>query len=102
MDDFNLNSDLDVSQLSAVDLQRISITVAQVRAVFANPVATIEPDATLSFPDIWQLLGFTSTGQFVFVALKYDDSTRKLAALAVRVADDLAELRYHLCPVSFS
>lgn len=98
----DLNFDLDISQLSAVYLQRLGVTVAQVRAVFANPVVTIEPDAASGFPDMWQLLGFANNGRFIFVALKYDDSIRKLAALAVRVADDVAELRHHLCSATVS
>lgn len=86
---------LDVSQLSAVELQRLGITVAQVRAVYASPVVTIEPET--EFPEVWQLLGFTDKGRFIFVALRYDDNTGKFAALGVNVASDLAELRYYLC-----
>lgn len=97
MDDLNLNFDLDISQLSALDLQSLGVTVAQVRAVFADPVATIEPDAASEFPDVWQLLGLTSSGRFIFVALEYDDRTGKLAALGVAIASDLAELRSLLC-----
>jgi len=95
MDDLNLNFDLDVSQLSAVELQRFGITVAQVRAVYANPVVTIEPEP--AFPEVWQLLGFTDKGRFIFVALRYDDNPGKLAALGVDVAHDLGELRHYLC-----
>ena len=91
----NPTPDLDVSQLSAVELQRLGVTVAQVRAVYANPAVTIEP--VLKFPDVWQLLGFTDKGRFIFVALRYDDLTGKFAALGVQVADDLGELRYYLC-----
>lgn len=96
MDDLGL--DLDVSQFNASDLQRLGVTVAQVRAAFAAPVATVEPDPASGFPNVWQLLDFTSNGRFVFVALAYDDRTGKLAALGVDVVLDLAELRYFLCP----
>ena len=95
MDD--LNFDLDVSQLSAVDLQSLGVTVAQVRAVFADPVATIEPDPATGFPGVWQLLGLTSNGRFIFVALEYDENARRFSALGVQVAHDLTELRYFLC-----
>lgn len=97
MDELNLNFDLDVSQLSAPDLQRLGVTVAQVRATFANPIAIIEPDPTSEFPDVWQLLGLTNSGRFIFVALEYDDRTGKLATLSVAIASDLAELRSLLC-----
>ncbi len=93
----NLNPDLDVSQLSAPDLQGIGVTIAQVRATFADPVVTVEPDPTSEFPDVWQLLGLTNNGRFILVALRYDDRTGKLAALGVDVVLDLAELRYLLC-----
>ena len=95
MDDLNPTPDLDLSQLSAVDLQRLGVTVAQVRTVYANPAAIIEPEP--EFPEVWQLLGLTDKGRFIFVALRYDDNTGKLAALGVQVADDLGELRYYLC-----
>ena len=95
MDDLNPTPDLDVSQLSTPELQRLGITVAQVRAVYASPVVIIEPES--AFPDVWQMLGFTDKGRFIFVALRYDDNTGKLAALGVDVADNLAELRYYLC-----
>jgi hypothetical protein len=95
MDDLNPTPDLDVSQLSALELQHLDVTVAQVRAAYAAPVASIEPG--LDFPDVWQVLGFTDKGRFIFVALRYDDRTGKLAALGVQVADDLAELRHYLC-----
>lgn len=95
MDDFNLNFDLDMSKLGAVDLQRLGVTVAQVRAVYAQPAAIIEPEP--EFPEVWQLLGLTDKGKFIFVALRYDDNTGKLAALGVDVASDLAELRHYLC-----
>lgn len=95
MENLNPTPDLDVSQLSAPDLQRLGVTVAQVRAVYASPVATIEPDP--EFSAIWQLLGFTDKGRFIVVALRYDDNTGKLAALGVQLADDLGELRYYLC-----
>ena len=95
MDDLNPTPDLDVSQLNAPELQRLGITIAQVRAAYVQPVVTIEPEP--EFPDVWQLLGFTDKGRFVFVALRYDDHTGKLAALRVDVADDLEELRYYLC-----
>lgn len=97
MDDLNLNFDLDVSRLSAVELQRIGVTVAQVRAVYTRPIVTIAPLAESTFPDVWRLLGLTENGRFIFVALKYDGSTGKLAALGIQVADDIAELRYYLC-----
>ncbi len=97
MDDLNLNFDLDLSQLSAVDLQHISVTMAQVRTAYTKPVATIEPES--AFPDVWQVLGFIGKGRFIFVALRYDDHTGKLAALGVEVAEDLAELRYYLCRI---
>ena len=87
--------DLDISSLSAVELQNIGVTVAQVRAAYISPVVTIEPGP--EFPDVWQVLGFTDKGRFIFVALRYDDHTGKFAALGVQVADDLAELRYYLC-----
>lgn len=95
MDDLNPTPDLDVSRLSAPELQRLGVTVAQVRAVYASPVVTIEPES--AFPDVWQLLGLTDKGRFIFVALRYDDNTGKLAALGVDVADNLDELRYYLC-----
>lgn len=86
---------LDVSQLSAPELQRLSATVAQVRAVYNSPAVTIEP--VLEFPDVWQLLGLTDKGRLIFVALRYDDNTGKFTALGVDVALDLGELRYYLC-----
>lgn len=76
-------------------IQGLGVTVAQVRAAYAAPVVVIEPEA--GFPDVWQLLGFTDKGRFIFVALKYDDCTGKLPTLGVQVADDLAELRHYLC-----
>lgn len=97
MDDFNPIPDLDVSQLSAPDLQRLGVTVAQVRAAYADPIAVIGPKVESAFPGIWQLLGFTANGRFIFVALRYDDNTGKFAALGVEVASDLGELRYLLC-----
>ena len=93
----NLNFDLDISPLSAVNLQRLGVTIAQVRAAFADPVATIEPDPASGFPDVWQLVGFTNTGRLIIVALEYDDRTRKLTALGVDVVLDLNELRHLLC-----
>ena len=98
MDDLNLNFDLDISQLSAVDLQRLGVTVAQVRAVYADPLTTIPPNRNSPYPAVFQVFGFTGTHQFLFVALAYDESTRKLTALAVRVADDLVEIRQLICP----
>ena len=95
MPGLNPTPDLDVSQLSAVELQRLGVTVAQVRMTYLNPVVTIEPEP--EFPDVWQVLGLTDKGRFIFVALKYDDNTGKFAALRVQIADDLAELRYYLC-----
>ncbi len=97
MDDLNPTPDLDVSQLNAPDLQRLGVTVAQVRAVCADPVVVIGPDPTSEFPDVWQLLGLTNNGRFIFVALAYDDRTGKLAALGVAIASNLAELRFLLC-----
>ncbi len=35
MENLNPTPDLDVSQLSAVELQRLGITIAQVRAVYS-------------------------------------------------------------------
>ena len=96
MDD--LSNDLDISQLSATALQRLGITIAQVRAAFSSPVATIEPDPASGFPDVWQLVGFTNTGRLIIVALEYDDRTRKLTALGVDVVLDVNELRHLLCP----
>jgi hypothetical protein len=95
MENINPAHDLDVSQLSAPELQRLGVTVTQVRAIYASPVVVIEPK--LEFPEVWQVLGFTDNGRFIFVALRYDDLTGKFAALGVQVADDLAELRYYLC-----
>jgi len=95
MENLNPTPGLDVSQLNAPELQRLGVTVVQVRAAYASPVVTIEPEP--EFPDVWQLLGFTDKGRFIFVALRYDDSTGKLAALRVDVADELEELRYYLC-----
>jgi len=100
MDD--LNFDLDISQLSGVDLQRLGVTVAQVRAVFADPLATIPPERGSPHPDVFQFFGFAASHRFLFVALTYDDRTRKLTALAVRVADDLTEIRSLLCPAGVS
>lgn len=97
MENLNTTPNLDVSQLSAVELQRLGVTVAQVRAVYSGPAVTIEPEP--EFPEVWQLLGFTDKGRFIFVALRYDDLTGKFAALGVQVADDLGELRYYLCRV---
>jgi hypothetical protein len=97
MSELNPTPNLDVSQLSALELQRLGITVAQVRAVYAAPVAVIAPKVESAFPGVWQVLGFTSVGRFIFVALRYDDNTGKFAALGVEVAGDLAELRYFLC-----
>lgn len=97
MDDLNPTPDLDVSQLSALELQRLGVTVAQVRAAYASPVAVIGPRPDSAFPGVWQLLGFTDKGRFIFVALRYDDLTGKFAALGVQVADDLGELRFYLC-----
>ena len=95
MENLNPTPDLDLSRLSAPELQRLGVTVAQVRAVYADPVATIEPEP--EFSEVWQLLGLTDKGRFIFVALRYDDNTGKFAALGVQVADDLGELRYYLC-----
>jgi hypothetical protein len=95
MENFNPTPDLDISQLSAPKLQRLGVTVAQVRAVYNSPAVTIEP--VPEFPDVWQLLGLTDKGRFIFVALRYDDLTGKFAALGVDVAVDLGELRYYLC-----
>ncbi len=97
MENLNPTPDLDVSQLSAPELQRLGVTVAQVRAAYAAPVAVVGPRPDSAFPGVWQLLGFTDKGRFIFVTLKYDDNTGKLAALGVEVASDLAELRYFLC-----
>ena len=97
MDDLNPTPDLDVSQLSAPDLQRLGVTVAQVRAVYARPAVVIEPDPTSQYPDMWQLLGLTNNGRFIFVALAYDDSTGKFAAFGIEIALDLAALRFLLC-----
>ena len=95
MENLNPTPDLDVSQLSAQELQRLGVLMIQVRATYANPVVTIEPEP--EFPDVWRLLGFTDKGKFIFVALRYDDLTGKFAALRVDVADDLGELRYYFC-----
>jgi hypothetical protein len=95
MQNLSPTPDLDVSQLSAPELQRLSVTVAQVRAVYSNPAVTIAP--VPAFPDVWQLLGLTDKGRFIFVALRYDNHTEKFAALGVDVATDLEELRYYLC-----
>lgn len=95
MDD--LNFDLDVSQLSAVELQRVGVTIAQVRATYADPLVIIEPDATQLFSDVWRLLGFTNNGRFIFVALRYDGNPGKFAALGVKVAETVTEIRHYLC-----
>jgi hypothetical protein len=95
MENPNPTPDLDVSQLSAVELQRLGVLMVQVRATYTNPVVTIEPE--LEFPEVWRLLGFIGKGRFIFVTLRYDDLTGKFAALGVDGADDLGELRYYLC-----
>lgn len=97
MENLNPTPYLDVNQLSAVELQRLGVTVAQVRAVYASPAVTIEPEPEPEFPEVWQVLGFTDKGRFIFVALRYDALTGKFAALGVQAADDLGELRYYLC-----
>lgn len=97
MDDLNLNFDLDVSLLSAIELQRIGVTIAQVRAAYAEPVDTIEPEANSQFPDVWRLLGFTNNCRFIFVTLAYVGATGKFTALGVQVAGTVAEVRQHLC-----
>ena len=97
MDDLNLNFDLDVSQLSAPDLQRLGITVAQVRAVYAEPVETIVPERTSRFPNTWFVFGFTGNGRFIFVALEYVAVTNRITALGIRVAASVAEIRQQLC-----
>ena len=94
MEPFNPTPELDVSQLNAVELQRLGVLMVQVRATYANPVVTIEPEP--EFPEVWRLLGFIGKGRFVFVALRYDDLTGKFADLRVDNADDLEELRYYL------
>jgi hypothetical protein len=93
----NPTPDLDVSQLSALELQRLGVTVAQVRAVYAAPIRVDEPEINSEFPDVWRLFGFTGNGRFVFVALRYDDLTGKFAALGIKVADTIAEVRHYLC-----
>ncbi|QKG55102.1 hypothetical protein [Hymenobacter sp. BRD67] len=97
MENLNPTPDLDVSQLSAVELQRLGVTIAQVRATYADPVTVIEPDAASDFPRVWRLFGFIGTGRFLFVALEYDGSTGKFAALGVKVASTVDEVRYYLC-----
>lgn len=97
MDDLNLNFDLDISQLSAPDLQRLGVTVAQVRAVYAEPVETIVPERESSFPDTWFVFGFTGNGRFIFVALEYVAATNRITALGVRAAASVAEVRHQLC-----
>jgi hypothetical protein len=71
--------------------------MAQVRAVYADPLTVVEPDITSEFPDVWRLFGFISTGPFLFVALVYDGNTGKFAALGVKVAGTVAEVRQYLC-----
>jgi hypothetical protein len=95
MEPFNPTPELDVSQLNAVELQRLGVLMVQVRATYANPVVTIEPEP--EFTEVWRLLGFIGKGRFIFVALRYDDLTGKFAALRVDNADNLEELRYYLC-----
>lgn len=95
MENINPTPELDVSQINAPALQRLGVTMMQVRTVYANPVVTIEPEP--EFPDVWRLLRFTDEGRFIFVALRYDDHTGKFAALRVDIADELEELRYYLC-----
>jgi hypothetical protein len=97
MEPFNPTPELDVSQLSAVELQRLGVTVAQVRAVYVSPVRVDEPETDSDFPDVWRLFGFTNDGRFLFVALRYDDLTGKFAALGIKVADTVAEVRHYLC-----
>lgn len=97
MADLNPTPDLDVSQLSAVDLQRLGVTVAQVRAVYAGPITVMEPEADSDFPDVWRLFGFTGNRRFLFVALAYDGNTGKFAALGIKVAGTVAEVRHYLC-----
>lgn len=71
------------------------MTIAQVRAMCAAPVVTVEPE--VDFPDVWQLLGFTDKGRFILLALRYNDDTGKPVALGVQVAAEPAEFRYYLC-----
>lgn len=97
MENFNPTPDLDISRLSAIELQRLGVTVAQVRVVYADPVTVIEPDASSEFPGVWRLFGFIATGRFLFVALEYDGSTGKFAALGVKVANTVDEVRHYLC-----
>ncbi|WP_223649740.1 hypothetical protein [Hymenobacter psoromatis] len=97
MENLNPTPDLDVSQLSAVALQRLGVTVAQVRAVYADPVNVSAPDTTSEFPTVWRLFGFMGKGMFLFVALEYDDTTGKFAALGIKVAGTVAEVRRYLC-----
>ena len=99
MDDHSINFDLDVSQLSAPDLQHIGVTVAQIRAVYAEPVVTIEPEGDSEFPEVWRLLGFTGNGRFIFVALKYVPATNRVTALGVRCATSVTEVRHYLCAI---
>ena len=94
----NLNFDLDVSQLSAVGLQRLGVTVAQLRAVYANPVDILEPEAAGSrYAGVHRYIGLTDAGKFIFVALGYVEATGRITAFGVRVLLDVAEIRRYLC-----
>ena len=96
MDDFNF--DLDISQLSAVDLQRLGVTVAQVRTTYADPVTILEPEAAGSrYAGVHRYVGLTDTGKFIFVALGYVETTGRITAFGVRVLYSVAEIRRYVC-----
>lgn len=91
-----MNDDLDISQLSAVTLQRMGVTVAQVRAVYATPLKIYPPEET-GYTGVYRAVGFLNTGRFLSVALAYVETTGRITALAVQVALDLDDIRDAIC-----
>lgn len=88
--------DLDISQLSALDLQRLKVTVARIRAVHAAPNKVFGPEET-GFPGVYHFAGLTSTGRVLSVALAYVEATERVTALGIEVVTGLRELRLILC-----
>jgi hypothetical protein len=98
MDALNPNFDLDVSQLSAVELQRLGVTVAQVRAAYADPVDILAPEATGSrYAGVHRYVGLTDVGKFIFVVLGYVEATGRITAFRVRVLLSITEIRRYIC-----
>ena len=98
MDDFDLNFDLDMRELSATELQLIGVTGAQVRAVYAAPIIVLEPTAAGSrYAGVHRYVGLTDGGKFLFVVLGYVEETRRITAFRVRVLYAVDEIRRYLC-----